>query len=125
MICNKSIFNICGFLFLTLYSFGTNAKIKDTSCLASKYYLAEYNSTGSVTMEKAYSLNFAFKNGDLYISETRRGSQPYKYGTSKYTGYGTYLVNSNMLVNINSSDIPTKAAIVDANNINVYWLYCR
>ncbi|ACH64209.1 hypothetical protein VFMJ11_A0745 [Aliivibrio fischeri MJ11] len=75
-------------------------------------------------MEGAGALNFKFDNGDLYISETTRDSKPYKYGTSKYTGYSSYLVNSNMLVNVNSSGVPTKAAIVDAYNINVYWLYC-
>ncbi len=121
---NKFPVYFCWFLSLTLISFGANAKIKNTSCLASKHYITQPDQFGDVAIERNSALNFKFESGDLYISETTRSSKPYRYGASKYTGYNTYLVNSNMLVNVNSSGIPTKAAIVDTYSINVYWLYC-
>ncbi len=124
VIFKKNVINIGCVFSLLLFSFSANAKIKNTSCLASKHHITQSDQFGDVAIEKNTPLNFKFENGDLYISETTRGSKPYRYGASKYTGYNTYLVNSNMLVNVDSSDIPTKAAIVDTYNINVYWLYC-
>ncbi len=109
---------------LSTLSFNVMAEIRDISCLASKHVITGSSDFNDIRMDASGALNFRFNDGNLFISETKINSEPYKYGSSKYTGYNTYLINSNMLVSTDHSGTPTKAAIVDSYNINIYWLYC-